>query len=154
MAVRLDVRYVHYYTDGSAARKVAPIEPYQTLKLPRMKKKKKLCLWIDPVASAGIVLAAVMMVLLIVGTVQLQNTRQEAAAMSSYAQMLRRENGELRHTYETSYDLDTVKENAKALGLVSQDQVKHITLQVPMQEKLESPGIWERFYSFLIGLFA
>lgn len=154
MASRVDIRYVTFYTAGSAAPKVAPAEPFVKLTLPRAAKKKKLYVWIDPVATAGIVLAAVMFVMLIAGAVQLQNTRDQAAAMCSYVRILQQENEELQATYEAGYDLETVKENAIALGLVPKEDVQHVTMQVPIQEETEAPGVWERFYSFLTGLFA
>ena len=36
MAQRLSVQYVQFYTDGSAARKFAPLAPLKTMKLPKI----------------------------------------------------------------------------------------------------------------------
>lgn len=154
MAQRLDVRYVSYYTDGSAARKAAPVQPFVTAKLPRVKKQKRIVVHVDPVATAGILLSAVMLVLLIVGAVQLSSTRENAARMEAYVQTLQQENAELTATYESGYDLEDVRKTALALGFVPKDQVKHVTLQLPKTVEKETPGAWERFCTFLTGLFA
>ena len=154
MAQRLDVRYVSYYTDGSAARKLAPAAPFVTVKIPSVKKKKRILIQVDPVAMAGILMSAVMFIMLLVGAIQLTDAREHAAQMASYVQTLQRENAELTATYENGYDLEDVRKTALALGFVPKDQVKHITLQLPKPEQQETPGAWERFCTFLTGLFA
>ena len=59
MAQRLDVQYVQFHTEGSAARKVAPLAPLKTLKLPKIRLKKRITLHIDPLAIGGIFMAVV-----------------------------------------------------------------------------------------------
>ena len=155
MAQRLDVRYITCYTDGSAAREVAPVEPFHTLKLPRVKKHKRLVLHVDPVAICGTVLSLVLIVSMIVGAVQLNRARQEAARMEAYVQTLRRENEELTVKYRDGIDMDHVMQTAKALGLVPVEQVKHITIRVPEgPQPQQQLSFWEQVYTFLTGLFA
>ena len=153
MARQLDVRYINFYTDGSAARKVAPVEPLKPVKLPRAKKRRRIVVRIDPVATAGIVLSVVMLVLMCVGVAQLKQAQAEAAVMADYVDTLRQEQEVLRATYENGYDLAEVEKTALALGMVPADQVTRITLKVP-EQITEKPGAWERFYTFLTGLFA
>jgi hypothetical protein len=154
MARRYDVQYIRFYTDGSAARKVAPVVPLKTMKLPQIKKNKKITLHIDPFAISGIVMAAVMLILMLVGVAQLTNTRQELASMQSYVQTLQGERISLEATYEQGYDLEAVEQTALALGLVPKEEVKHVSIRVPQPEIEEEPGAWEQFYTFLTGLFA
>ena len=45
MARQLDVQYIRFYTDGSAAHKVAPVAPLKTIKLPKIKKHKRIYLF-------------------------------------------------------------------------------------------------------------
>ena len=92
MARQPDVQYIRFYTDGSAARKVAPVAPLNTIKLPKIKKHRRITLHIDPIAIGGIVMAAVMLILMLVGVAQLTNTKQELALMQSYVQTLQQEN--------------------------------------------------------------
>ncbi len=154
MAQRLDVQYIQYYTDGNAARKAEIIEPFKTLRLPKLKKKKVKVLRIDPVAVLGIAMSMVMLVLLTVGAVQLSVARQEAAAMESYVHQLQQENERLQTEFHEKLDLEDVRRTADALGLVPVEQVKHIALQVPETEDIETPNGWERLFTFLTGLFA
>lgn len=154
MAQRLDVKYVRFYTDGTAARKIAPLQPFKTMKLPFVKPQKIRTFRIDPVATAGIVMAAVMFILLIVGTCNLTKAREEAAQMETYVQKLQEENTDLEVEYRGSYKLEDVQKTADALGLVPKDQVTHITIQMPDEPTSEKVHLLDRLYTFLTGLFA
>ncbi len=154
MAQRLDVQYVRFYTDGSAARKVAPVVPLQTVKIPKVKKAKKIVLRIDPVAIAGILTAAIMLVLMVVGVTQLKAEQQQLQAMHTYVEDLRAENELLEHTFRQNCDLEQIERTAVAFGFVPKEQVKHISVRVEAPENQEEPGSWERIYTFLVGLFA
>ena len=148
MAQQLDIRYVRFYTDGSAARKVKPVEPYKILKLPKKKAQKRRVIHIDPLAIAGIVMSVVMTVLMLVGVVELMDAREDAANMASYAQELKEINDELTATYRNGYTIEEVRQAADNLGLVPMDQVTHIQLNlndtpdgpVRVQEENNSQG--------------
>ena len=154
MARQLDVQYVRFYTDGSAARKVATVEPLKQMSLPKAKKQKRRVLHIDPIATMGIVVSVLMMVLMVVGVSQLRTAQQRADTMQTYVNYLESENASLCATYESSYDLQKVEETAVALGMVSKDQAQRVTIRVPEQEIEQQPDAWTRFYTFLTGLFA
>lgn len=154
MAQLSKVQYVQYYTDGSAAQKLAPRTPFKTGKLPRAKRQKRLTVYVDPVAFAGIAVALVMLVLMIVGVAQLRSAQQQTAAMTKYVENLQQENQLLQNTYTSGYDLEEIERTALALGMVPEEQVQHITLPTPeVQLQEETEGI-HRFWSFLTGLFA
>ncbi|MBO5837788.1 MAG: hypothetical protein J6Q92_07875 [Oscillospiraceae bacterium] len=154
MAKHPSVQYVQFYTAGSAACKVATVEQMPTAKLPRVKKRKHITLYIDPVATAGIVMATVMLVLMLVGVFQLRQAKQEVAMLESQVQTLWQEQRQLYATYEESYDIADVEKTALALGMVPKDQVKQITMKVPPVESEKDPNTWEKIYTFLTGLFA
>ena len=154
MARHPEVQYVRFYTDGSAARKVATTAPIKTMKLPRVRKFKKITLHIDPVALAGIVMAAVMLVLMAVGTAQLSSTRAQLQTMAAYVDTLQQENVSLKTEFSQGYDLEAIERTALALGFVPKDEVEHISIRVPDVPEAVQPGPWERFYTFLTGLFA
>lgn len=154
MARKPDVQYIRFYTDGSAAHKVAPVAPLKTIKLPKVKKQKKLLVYIDPVAIAGIAMAVIMLTLMAVGVMQLKTARQEMQTMAAYVSTLQEENASLQATFSEGYDLDQIEKTALALGLVPKDQVTHVTVSVPELIVEEEPDAWERFYIFLTGLFA
>lgn len=154
MAQRLDVQYIRFYTDGSAAKKVAPVVPLQTIRLPKIKKHKKIVFRIDPVAICGIIMAAVMLMLMCVGTVQLHNTRQEVETMRSYVKTLEQENASLQTTLSAGYDISEIERTALALGMVPREQVKHVSIELPAEEIGGEENPWDQFYTFLTGLFA
>lgn len=154
MARQPEVQYIRFYTDGSAARKVAPVAPIKTMKLPRVKKLKKITLHIDPVAIAGIAMAAVMLVLMAVGVAQLSSTRSQLQTMAAYVDTLQQENDALRSEFSQGYDLEVIEQTALALGFVPKEEVEHVSIRVPDMQAEELPGPWERFYTFLTGLFA
>ena len=158
MAQRLDIQYVQFCTDGNAARKLAPAQPLDTMKLPKVQKhkQKQAVLRIDPFAMAGIVLSVVMVVLMIVGTVELISAREDAAAMASYSQYLQEENAQLNQQYRDSYDLDEVQRTALALGMVPKSEAPHVTMEIPQSnvQETESLGFWDSIWTFFAGLFA
>ena len=154
MARHPEVQYIQFYTDGSAARKVATVAPMKTMKLPRLKKLKKITLHIDPVSIAGIVMAAVMLVLMAVGVAQLYGAKAQLQTMEAYVDTLQQENVSLRTEFSEGYDLEAVERTALALGFVPKEEVQHVSIRVPDMQAEKQPDPWERFYTFLTGLFA
>ncbi len=154
MAQRTDIRYVQYYTDGSAARKVAPVAPLKTIRLPKVKKQKRTVICIDPIAVASIAMAIIMAVLIVVGVVRLNTARQEMQVMSGYVDTLREENAQLQQTFSQGYDIEQIQRTALALGMVPKEQVTHIHVQLPEIEPPAEATAWEQVVTFLSGLFA
>lgn len=154
MAQKVDVRYVSFYTGGSAAKKIAPVLPLKTMKLPQSRRLKRITLHVDPVATGGIIMAAVLMILLVVGVTQLQSARREAAQLAAYVDTLQVENSALHTEFEAGYDLETVEKTALALGMVPVEEVERVSIQVQNVETSVKTGAWERFFTFLAGLFA
>ena len=128
MAQKDQVKYIRYYTVGSAARELAPERPQKHRTAPIPRKVKKLVLHIDPVAIFGIMTAVFLLVCMIVGMVQLQQTRAEKAEMNRYVQQLVEENQALRTQYAQGYDLEEVQKTAIALGMIPADQVAHVNI--------------------------
>lgn len=154
MARQLDVKYIRLYTDGSAARKVEMPQPRKVAKKPALRKKKKIILHVDPVATLGIVVAVVMLLLMGAGVQNLRQAQHDAAVMESYVQTLQQENAQLQQTYDSGYDLERVEQTALALGMVPVEQVQQMQIHVSVPEPEVQPSGWEQFCTFLAGLFA
>lgn len=154
MARYPSVQYVNLYTVGSAARKIEVTAPVKKVQRPKAKTNKRIIVRVDPVACLGILTAAIMLVVMFASFMALQNTQQEAATMARYVQELRVENEKLKTELENGYNLEQVERTAKALGMVSEDQVKHVTLQVTQETAVENTGVWARFCALVSGLFA
>ena len=154
MAERTSVQYIRYYTDGSAARQPEFKPTPKRRPLPKVKKQPQYVLYIQPMAVAGVLLSAVLLVMMAVGCVQLSAARAEEKAMDNYVQMLTRQNIVDRSDYEETLDLEAIERSALALGMVPQAEVRHIRISIPAPEVVEEPTFWERTVLFLEGLFA
>ena len=157
MAPQPDIQYVQeFYVHGSEAR-VIELKPRRRVIrtiLPKVAPDKSIRIGVDPVALCGIVVAAVMLILMLVGTVQYVNARNEYQAMSNQVIELQNENVMLRQQYRSSYDLDQVAHMANSLGMipVEEAQVMYINPVVPVREP--EPTVWENIRWFMDGLFA
>ena len=151
-----DIQYVQeFYVHGSEAR-VIELKPRRRVVrtiLPKVAPDKSIRIGVDPVALCGIVVAAVMLILMLVGTVQYVNARNEYQAMSNQVIELQNENVMLRQQYRSSYDLDQVAHMANSLGMipVEEAQVMYINPVVPVREP--EPTVWENIRWFMAGLF-
>lgn len=153
-----DILYIHYQIDGSAARQLEPKLLPQRKVLPqpkaRQQEKPRFTLSIDPLLTAGVVVAAVMLVLLLVGFAQLQRVQQQVDQLHSYVQTLSAENVSLSQQYEAGCDLEDVQHKALALGMIPAEQAQHITIVIPEKEPVEEPTFWERLSLSWQELFA
>ena len=124
MAQKLDIMYVNFYTDGSTARKVAPAFPVTQPK-PKTQvkhKTKRITIFIDPVAVCSLVVAAVLLIMMVVGLNQLQTANDQAQRMENYVNSLTQKNQELKDAYYSDMDLEQIRQTALALGMVPKDQ--------------------------------
>lgn len=154
-AYKHSVQYVHYYTDGSAARKLELTVPQRkTAALPKPRKGKRLKVYVDPVAILGVAVAVCMLIVLAVGIVQLQDAKSDMAVMEQYVSQLTKENEQLAMDYANSYDLSDVEEMAKTLGMIPSVQAQHTQIQITLPAVTEEPTLWENISTFLAGLFA
>ena len=127
-----NVQYVHFYTDGSAARKLDPITPFKkkTVRLPAQKKHKRKILYVDPIAIVGICVAVCMAVLMAVGLAQYSYARAQREQMADYVRYLEQQNHTLSQEYAQAYDLNEVKRTALALGMIPKDQIESTALDI------------------------
>ena len=153
MAQKIDVRYVQLYTDGTAAKKMQQVSQSAKVVKHTPKKQKKIVICIDPLAIAGIFVAGLMLILMLVGVSRLHTARQAAVQMDAYVQILQAQNEELEKTYSEKVDLDKVREMALAIGMVPKEQVKTSTITIDLPHT-EEQTVWTRIGTFLAGLFA
>ena len=135
MAQKHDILYVNFYTDGSAARKIAPAFPEtQPGRKPRTARQRKTVIHIDPVAVCSLLVAAVLLIMMAVGLTQFQQARAEAQMMENYVQQLATENEALQVQFDESVNLEEVEKTALALGMVPKDQVPSYEIRVDAQD--------------------
>ena len=151
---QMKVQYIRYSTDGSAARQPLPaFAPWQAKAVLKVFTQKRIRVFVDPVAILGIAVAVCMLVMMAVGVFRLQAVRQEAAQMQSYVTELNAENKALQIEYENSYDLESVKQTALALGMVPSQEIQKISVTLPETE-VQQMNFAQRIGNFLAGLFA
>ena len=155
MAQRVDIQYVRFYTQGSAAKKVAPAISVHTGALPQIKKRKVQRIYLDPVALLGTAVALCMLVMMLVGLSSLRTEQEKTASMVEYVEQLRQENEALHAQYAAECDLEKIQETALALGMIPREEATHIAIQVQIPPVQEAPvSLWHRIGTFLTGLFA
>ena len=134
MAYYPNVQYVHFYTDGSAARKLEPVTPFKknTVRLPAQKKSKRKALYWDPVAILSMAVAVCLLIMMAVGVAQYYTVKTQADTMASYVRYLEQENQALTQQYAESYDLNEIKQTATALGMISAEQIESQKIDVSL----------------------
>lgn len=157
MANKPDIQYM-YYVPGSEAR-VIEFKPAQKQRrartvLPQEAPQKKTPLIFDRAAVCGLAVAAVMLVLIAVGLVQYRQVCNENTIMSDRIIQLQNEYVQLREEYEAGYDLEEIRTMADAMGLVSADQLRTITMRVEVPTPEAEPTWWDNMCWFVEGLFA
>lgn len=156
MAPRVDIQYVQFYTQGSAARQVAPAVSPNTDALPRMKRRKVQKICIDPVAILGMAVAACMLIMMLVGLVRLGTEQNRTETMEQRVQLLQQENARLQAQFDAECDLEEVEKTALALGMVPAENIPRntITVELPEIPEPEAVSLWQRIGTFLSGLFS
>jgi len=127
-----NVQYVHFYTDGSAARKLEPVIPFKrsTVRIPAQKKNKRKVIYLDPVAVLSMAVAVCLLAVMVIGVGQFYDAKAENETMAAYVHYLHQENQRLTEEYVQSYDLNEIKQTAKALGMVPAEELGSVAIDV------------------------
>ena len=151
------IQYVgQFYVHGSEARQLQLQEQKRQAKtklpLARIQKIEKI--YVDPVALAGIVVAVVMLVTMVLGAVQIKRDWDRYEQVSAYVSELKKENARLNHAYRLSYDLEDIKSKALAMGLVPKSELETVAITVTVPEREPVLTRSDEIRLFLEGLFA
>lgn len=153
MVNKPEIQYVgQFYVHGSEAPALKKAKKKEHAFLAKPERVRKV--YVDPVAFCGILVAAVMLVALVLGSLQLQQVWQEHAVMQEYLSQLKRENAALEHNYRISYDLDEIKKLSDTLGLVPIEEVETQHVRVTPPEPKPQRTWLDDVRWFFEGLFA
>ena len=151
------IQYVgQFYVHGSEARQLQlQEEKRQTkTKLPLVKIQAIEKIYVDPVALAGIAVAVMMLVTMVLGTVQLKRDWDQYEQVSAYVSELKKENARKSHLYRSSYDLEDIKTKALSMGMIPKSELQTVAVTVTVPVPEEEPTRMEEMKLFLEGLFA
>lgn len=154
MARSNDIQYVRYYTAGSAARKVELPQKKVSQPKPKLKKAARPLVKLDGLAALGTVVAVIMLVCMVVGFIQVCHTNAQVQRLEAYVARLELENESLRAEYAHGYDLDEIHLAAQSMGLVPEEQVRHITIADPESEVQVETTWWQNLLEDITALFA
>ena len=161
MARKADILYVHhYYTAGSAARKVAVKAEHKKKPLPLFEPlmmaepDQKVVVKIDPLSMAATLVAVVLVVMMVVSLFQYSAAYQRNVALQEYVYTLEGDQARLDQTYRSGFDLAQVEAQALALGMIPADQAQTITISGEIPAPQQAQTLWQRVGMFLGELFA
>ena len=151
------IQYVgQFYVHGSEARQLQLQEEKRQAKtklpLARIQQIEKV--YVDPVALAGIAVAVVMLVTMVLGAVQIKRDWEQYEQVSAYVSELKKENARKNHAYRLSYDLKDIESKALAMGLVPKSELQTATVVVTIPEPEPEMTRLDEIRFFLEGLFA
>ncbi|MBR7178893.1 MAG: hypothetical protein IKD27_05200 [Oscillospiraceae bacterium] len=133
MARKFNDRYVRFYTAGSAAAKVEPVERRASLPEYQKTESKRKPIPFDPFAFAGSAMAIFLAVLMLVGLFQVAAVTAEIHELETQLMTLEMEEAVLAERYESGYDLDEVRIAAESMGMIPMEEATHIQVDVPTQ---------------------
>lgn len=155
MVNKPQIQYIHqFYVPGSEAQKVAPARDPRRSRtvLPKVAPREKICVQVDPVALGGVVVAVVLLVLMVVGMVQYSRACEQYAVMETYVTHLRDENSLLEHTYRSGYDIEEIRQQAHALGMIPASEATTVKVEVNVPQLEPEPTFWDEIVWFFEGL--
>ena len=162
MARKADIQYVHhYYTAGTAAKKVAvKAEPKQKKPLPLFEPlmmaepDQKVIVKIDPLSAAATLVAVALVVMMVVSLFQYSAAHQRNVELQEYVYTLSDENVRLEQKYRSGFDLNEIEAQALALGMIPVKEAQTITVSGSVPAHEAEPTRWERVRLFMSDLFA
>lgn len=159
MATKPDIQYItQFYVPGSEAQVIEfkPARKKRQAKtvLPKAVPEKKIVLRVDRAAVCGIAVAAVMLIMMVVGVFQYLDVCAEHREMTDRVIVLQNENVKLREEYESGYNLEDIAVMAEAMGMVPVQELETISIKVEVPTPEPEPTWWENVCWYFEGLFA
>jgi hypothetical protein len=157
MAQKPEIQYIgQFYVHGSEAKKLARKTEQKKAKteLPLHRFERIRKVHVDVLAISSILVAAVLMVTMVMGTLSLQSAWQELHIAQEYVYELESANATLAAQYRSGYDLDEVRSAAIALGMIPVEEAQVVSLRVTVPEVQPEPTLLDDIVWFLEGLFA
>ena len=154
MARSNEVQYIRYYTTGSAAQKVELPQKVKKQPKPKQQRVQIPLTKLDGLAAVGIVVAAVMLVCMLMGFAQVCAINRQIQDMEVYVSQLEAKQDDLQAQYDHGYNLEEIRLAAESMGLVSVDQVEHITVSIQQPQPVQQLNWWQTVVNYIRDFFA
>ena len=157
MAQKPEIQYIgQFYVHGSEAKELARKNEQKKAKteLPLHRFERVRKVHVDLLAISSILVAAVLMISMVAGTLSLQASWQELHIAQQYVYELESANATLAAQYRAGYDLEEVRSAAVALGMIPVEEAQVVPLHVTVPEIQPEPTFLDDIIWFLEGLFA
>ena len=159
MALKPEIQYIgQFYIHGSEAKAVEikqePEEKKSDYRLPLYRFEKLQKIHVDPLAVCSILLAAVLLVSMVAGTLQIQSAWQDLEAANRYVYNLEAIHRQRAAEYRAVCDLEQIRIAAEAMGMIPLAEAKTMELTVSIPEPKTEPTLWDDIVWFVEGLFA
>ena len=157
MAQKPEIQYIgQFYVHGSEAKELARQNEQKKVKteLPQHRFERVRKVHVDLLAICSLVMAAVLLVTMVVGTLSLQTAWQELGKAEQYVFELQTKNAVLASEYRSGYDLEEVRSAALALGMIPVSEAQSMQLHVTVPEQVPEMTWVEELVWFMEGLFA
>ena len=160
MSRNAEIQYVrHDYVSGTAARKLAakkqaPKKPLPLFEPTMLEPNQKVLVKVSVLPAVTILAAAVLLVLMVVNLFHLSQAHQENVAIQEYVYDLRNQQAQLEQLYYEGFDLEEVRVQALALGMIPvvEADILQISGEIPVIPAEPTGG--ERVQAFFRELFA
>ena len=157
MAQKPEIQYIgQFYIHGSEAKELARKNEQKKarteLPLHRFERVRKV--HVDLLAISSLLVATVLLVTMVMGTLSLQTAWQELGTAQQYVYELEQKNRSLSAQYHAAYDLEEIRSAAIALGMIPVEEAQVMSLHVTVPVQQPEPTLLEDIIWFLEGLFA
>ena len=157
MVQKPDIQYVtQFYSYGSEAKvlQLKTAKKNKKTELPKAVPEQKICIAVDPVALAGIVIALALVILMAVSVQTYLDVCTEYEVMTECVVQLQNTNVQKQQDYREMYNLADIEEKALALGMIPMEDAQVVIINPVIPEVTPEPGLWDNVSWFLKGLFA
>ena len=160
MVRNADIQYIrHDYTSSNAARKRAVKKkpartPLDWLRPRTLEPGEKVTVKVEVLPILTTLAAATLLVVMVMSLFHLSQAHQEKVALQEYVYDLRNEQARLEKMYYEGFNLDEIRVQALALGMIPAAEADVLQISGEVPEPPESPGFWQRVQDVFCELFA
>ena len=160
MVRNADIEYIrHDYTSGNTARKRTVKKqparaPLYWLRPGKLEPGEKITIKVEVLPIITILAALGLLVLMVLNLFYLSQTHQENVALQEYVYDLRNEQVRLEKTYYEGFNLEEIRVQALALGMIPAVEADILQISGEVPQKPADPTGWERVQDIFRELFA